>query len=120
MDYSKDQVNLLAQAAEAVAEINLEIAELQEKKDALLAVFKNEDNGMVPRTEPYVFGRAEVKVTKNERLDDGLAKRELGAMVYKKVAKTVLDTAAARKVLSQEELAKITKKYDNKIEVRIK
>lgn len=120
MEYSKEQFNLLASAAEEIVRINVAIAELEEQKQQFLAVFKNEENGLVPSKTAYDFGRVEVKVSKNERLDDGLAKRALPRLTYSKVVKTSLDTTAARKILSPEELEKITKKYDNKIEVRLK
>lgn len=120
MEHSKEQLSLLGQAARAVAEINLQIAELEEQKKLFLEVFKNEDNGLVARTEPYDFGDCVVKVSANTRLDDGLAKRELEPHAYDLVSKRTLDTAKARKVLKPEELAKISKKYDNKIEVRVK
>lgn len=116
--HSVEQVSLLKDAAEEIARINIQLAELLEYKESLLSVFKNPATGLEPRTEPYTYGKVLVKVSKNERLDDGLAQRELGH-VYKTVSKTTLDTAKARKVLSEDALAKITKKYDNKIEIKL-
>lgn len=117
--HSVEQTNLLKDAAEEIARVNIQMAELAEYKESLLSVFKNPATGLEPRTEPYVYGKVLVKVSKNERLDDGLARVALGSMVYKQVSKTTLDTAKARKILNAEGLAKITKKYDNKIEIKL-
>lgn len=120
MEYNQDQLSLLTAAAEHIAAINLEIAELEEQKQELLSVFKNEQNGMVPRKEAYDFGKVEVKVSENTRLDDGLARTQLTARDYKAASKVTLDTSLARRVLTADKLEKITKKYANKIEVRLK
>lgn len=118
--HSAEEYSLLTQAAEAIAEINLQIAELEEQKKGLLNVFKNEDNGLVPRKEPYDFGRVQVKVSEYTRIDDGLARRNLTEDDYGRLTKQTLDTTLARKVLKPETLELITKRYDNKIEVKIK
>ena len=118
--FNAEDYATLATAAEEIARINLQIAELQEMKDMLLGAFKNENNGLVASSVPYDFGKVEVKVSANSRLDDGLAQRNLSKALYNDVTKTTLDTAKARKLLGDEELELITKKYDNKIEVRLK
>ena len=119
-NHSKDQLDLLGQAATEIARINVQIAELTEYKNQLLEVFKNPDTDLPPRSEPYDFGDVEVKVSTNVRLDDGLARRNLTPANYEIVSKTTLDTGKARKVLTADELATITKTFDNKIEVRLK
>lgn len=120
MAHSADDISVLTGAAERVAAINIQIAELTEEKNTLLSVFKNPDTNLPPRSEPYSFGKVEVKVSASGRIDDGLAKRHLKASLYNSVSKKTIDTAAARKMLSEEEVALITKQYDNKIEVRLK
>ena len=110
MTLSTDDQSVLTQAAERLAAINIEIAELTEEKSVLLSAFKNPEVGLIPRVEAYKFGR----------LDDGLARRHLPATVYKQVSKTVLDTSTARRVLTKEQIEKISKKFDNKIEVRLR
>lgn len=120
MTLSQDDQSVLTQAAERLAAINIAIAELTEEKSVLLSAFKNPEVGLIPRVEPYKFGKIDMKISENSRLDDGLAKRHLPATVYKQVSKQVLDTSAARKVLTEEQINKISKKFDNKIEVRLR
>ena len=61
-----------------------------------------------------------VKVTPNKRLDDKLAREVLDEDTYNNLSKQVLDTAKARAFLNNEQIEKITKVYDNKIEVQVK
>ena len=120
MALSTDDQSVLTQAAERLAAINIEIAELTEEKSVLLSAFKNPEVGLIPRVEAYKFGKTDVKISDNSRLDDGLARRHLPETVYKQVSKTVLDTSTARRVLTKEQIEKISKKFDNKIEVRLR
>jgi len=120
MALSTDDQSVLTQAAERLAAINIAIAELTEEKSVLLSAFKNPEVGLIPRVEPYKFGKTDVKISENARLDDGLARRHLSAAAYKQVSKQVLDTSAARRVLTKEQIAEISKNFDNKIEVRLR
>lgn len=118
MTHSQEQIDLLTQAAEEIARVNIQIAELTEYKQQLLSVFKNPETNLPPRKEAYQLGKVDVKVSESGRIDDGLARKHLNATTYKRVAKTVIDTSLARKVLPDDVLEKITKKYDNKIEIK--
>lgn len=120
MTHSADQHSALTEAAEEIARINIEIAELTEYKNELLSVFKNPNTNLPPRTQPYEFGKVDVKVSASGRIDDGLAKRLLPEAIYSLVSKQTIDTAKARKALSEEEIASITKQYDNKIEIKLR
>jgi hypothetical protein len=60
-----------------------------------------------------------VKVTSNSRIDDKLAQEVLDPAEYAMLGKVVVDTAKARAFLDNEKLAKITKYYENKVEVKL-
>jgi len=104
--------------AERIVRNKLEIQRLTEENTALSSFFRQDD----PKTKnlerdgrPTII----VKVIPNQRIDDGLAKRELSATEYKTVSKQTVDTAKARALLSAAKLEKITKRYDNKVEVSL-
>lgn len=120
MTHSPDQTSALTEAAEEIARVNIQIAELTEYKNTLLSVFKNADTNLPPRTVPYSFGKVDVKVSAAGRIDDGLARRNLSVELYKSVCKQSIDTTLARKVLTDEQVSSITKKYDNKIEIKLR
>lgn len=120
MTHSTDQLNDLTAAAEEIVRTDMKIAELKEYRDALASVFKNEDTNLPASKTPYSFGKVDVKVSSNGRIDDALAQRQLPADVYSMVSKQTIDTAKARKVLSASEVASITKQYDNKIEFKLR
>ena len=120
MTHSKDEVDVLTQAAEEIARVNLKLAELTEYKAELLSVFKNPETNLPPRKEPYQFGKVDVKVSESGRIDDGLARTKLPVTVYRKIVKQTVDTSLARKVLTDEQIKLITKKFDNKIEIKLR
>lgn len=88
--------------------------ELQAEQDTIKTYFK-QDN---PEYGKKVFGRFYVQTTKNTRVDDKLAREELGD-VYPAVSKTVIDGTKAKRVLTGEQYEKIQKVYDPKIEIGI-
>lgn len=104
-------------AAEDIVRAQLEIEKLTAQVNSLKDTYFREGSSTVLTRE----GRPdiEVKVTSNKRIDDKLAKENLGANTYAAVSKTVIDTAKARAFLDAEELAAITKTYDNKVEVKL-
>lgn len=102
-------------ALEAIVRKQQQIKELQEEVDVLKGYFRDEDR--LPAGTLFASGKFYVKVTANERIDDSLAKTELDAFKYNTVAKRVIDTKKARALLSPEELGKIVKRYENKVEV---
>lgn len=116
---STNDVLTLTEAATAIVELDIQIAELTERRVQLASVFKNDSVGLEPQREPYVFGKVKVKVSENARLDDTLARRFLSEEEYRLVAKSALDTKKARAFLGDDKLDTITKRYDNKIEFRI-
>lgn len=67
-----------------------------------------ERDGRVPIT---------VRVSPNTRVDDKLAREALTAEEYEAVSKRTIDTAKARAILPNNVLSRITKTYDNKVEV---
>lgn len=101
---------------ERIVRNQLKIKELQEENDLLKTYYRQSPDGFPAGTRRQV-GKFYVQVSSNTRLDDGLAKKELADNLYANVSKTVLDTTKAKRVLTEETLAKITKVFDNKIEV---
>ena len=110
--------DVLEQAAEQIALLDIEIKERQELRAQLVSVFKNPATALKPRPEPYVFGKVQVKVSANSRIDNALALEKVKPAMLKYITKTVVDPTLARKHLMPGELARITKTFDNKIEVR--
>lgn len=104
--------------AEAIVRKQLEIKELTEQVNGLKSFFRQQEESVTLTREgrPDLF----VQVTPNARLDSSLAETYLDLETWRKVSKEVLDTALARRILSPEELAKITKTFEPKIEVKIK
>lgn len=116
---NSNDIQTLTQAAAEIVNLDIQIAELSERRAQLASVFKNDAVGLAPQREPYVFGKVKVKVSENARLDDTLARRFLSEEEYRLVAKSALDTKKARAFLDSDKLDTITKRYDNKIEFRI-
>lgn len=103
------------QVLELITRNQLEIKRLQEENDQLKGFFKGNSNA-------YPVGRKEVgkfyiQVSENRRVDDKLARETLDSEVYERVSKQVVDTAKAKRFLTEEQYASIQKVYDNKIEV---
>lgn len=96
-----------------ISQLQDEVDELKDQlRDTETQVYVDETNMGRP---PLV-----VKVTPNKRLDDKLAREVLDEDTYNNLSKQVLDTAKARAFLNNEQIEKITKVYDNKIEVQVK
>lgn len=103
------------QVIEILVRNQLEIKRLQEENDKLKSFFKgNEAAYPVGRRE---VGKFYIQVTENKRVDDKLAQSALLPGDYRAVTKQVIDTATAKRVLTEDQYASIQKKYDNKIEV---
>jgi len=107
-------------------ETALRIAKLQSQRDDIEAEIQElkdlfRQGETVALVDESNAGRPAlvVKITPNTRLDDKLAQEHLAADVYTLVSKSSLDTAKARAFLAPEALAKITKTYDNKVEVQV-
>lgn len=107
--------------AEQAVRLQIEIAERQEKLDAIKNYFKFNYAGAhgIHEFQAVTGAKLEVKVTKNERIDDNLARTELSAQDYKRVSKATVDTKKARALLDESKLSKITKVYDDKIEIKV-
>lgn len=102
--------------ANRIVRLQLEIAERQEELDTLKGYFRNTQSKDVTSEDgPAII----VKVSPNTRIDDNLARKALDPDTYATVSKTVIDTAKARAFLDDQSLAKITKIYDNKVEVKL-
>lgn len=99
---------------ELIVRKQLAIKELQEEVDTLKNYFRDEER--LPAGTTFTSGKFFVKVTENKRIDDKLAQTVLG-FGYHKVTKEVVDTKKARALLSESDLAKIEKRYENKVEV---
>jgi len=104
--------------AERIVRNKLRIAELTAENVTLGGYFKQDDPNVKVLTRD---GKAsiQVRVSPNSRIDDGLARKVLDPKVYEDVSKLTVDTAKARALLSDAELAQIVKVYDNKIEVSL-
>ena len=102
--------------ARRIAENQLKIKELTEQNTQLKEFFRQNDRGQYPLEkdgQPTLI----VKVTSNSRIDDKLARDFLRDGVYDEVSKQTIDPVIARRKLSPSDIAKITKEYDNKIEI---
>lgn len=107
-----DDAHRIAVLQQKRDEIDAEIAELKDKfRDTQTQVY----------TDDSAAGRVAiiVKVTPNKRIDDKLAQEHLTIDVYTQVSKRVIDTAKARAFLTADEIDKITRVYDNKVEVQV-
>ena len=88
-----------------------------EEETALLKQFVKDRPEIYAAGTTKTVGRFYVKVSTNQRIDNELAARHLNSALFKRVSKTVIDPVVARRHLSAADLAKITKVYDNRIEV---
>ena len=113
MTTTYDIAYTIAVRQEKIAALQSEVDELKDMlRDTETQAYVDETNMGRP---PLV-----VKVTPNKRLDDKLAREVLDEDTYNNLSKQVLDTAKARAFLNNEQIEKITKVYDNKIEVQVK
>lgn len=103
-------------ALELIVRNQLKIAELEEQNRTLKAFFK-ERNAEYPTGSKKEVGKFYIKVSSNTRVDDALARLHLNSRVYNNLTKTVIDSVKAKRALTPEQYAKISKVYDNKIEV---
>lgn len=107
------------QVLERIVRNQLEIARLQEENDTLKQFFKQADEVYPVGTKKDV-GKFYIRVTSNTRLDEGLARKELGTAWWNRVKKEALDTARAKAILPVHLREKITKTYENRIEVGLR
>lgn len=103
------------QVAERIVRNQLAIKELEEENATLKQYFKS--NEAYPAGVTKEVGKFYIKVTANARVDDALARANLGLATYKRLSKTVIDGPMAKKILAPDQYAKIQKVYDNKIEI---
>lgn len=102
--------------AEQIVRLQLEKDAIEERIASLKNFFRDGKSEDFEREgRPTIM----VKVTPNSRIDDRLAREHLDAREYESVSKVSIDTARARAYLSDEKIAKITKHYENKVEVRL-
>lgn len=104
--------------AERIVRNKLKIKELTEENDQIAAYWKQND----PATKVYEReGRVpiQVRVTSNNRIDDGLAKLNLDPATYQTITKLTVNPTKARAILTAAELESITRHYDNRIEVTL-
>lgn len=105
-------------ALERIARNQLLIAELTAENDQLKTFFKERSDAYPAGTLKRV-GKFYIKVSAGTRLDDTLAQQHLSTSEYKRVSKLTLDTKKARAFLTSTTLEKITKKFENRIEIGI-
>lgn len=105
----------LEAAMEQFVRNQLAIKELEERQDAIKGFFKG--NPAFEAGTTVTSGKFYVRVSSNQRIDDALAKRVLTSVQYKNVSKTVVDPVKARKLLAASTVEKITKVYENRIEI---
>jgi len=102
--------------AEIIVRNQLKIKELTEQNDTLKAFFK-ENSEEFPVGSSTVVGKFYIKVTKNSRVDDKLARELLSVRDYNVNSKMVIDSAHAKARLAPDVYTSIQKVYENKIEV---
>ena len=103
-------------ALERIVRNQLAIKELEAENEQLKQFFKDRPEAY-PAGSALERGKFYIKITKSTRIDDKLAREHLPWAKYTRVSKQVVDTTAARRILSDAELEKITKTYDNRIEI---
>jgi hypothetical protein len=104
---------------EQIVRNKLEIERLQAENDTYVQYFKDRPDAYPTGTKKEI-GKFYVKVSTNQRIDDALARKNLKVAEYNKLTKKVIDTTLARKILAEDQLAKITKVFENKIEVGLR
>lgn len=104
------------QILDRIVRNQLAIKELQEQNDALKLFFKERPETFSAGTTNQ-FGRYYIKVSSNERIDQALADRTLSEKEKQYTYRRVIDPRLARRYVPAAKLAKIIKKYDNRIEV---
>lgn len=104
------------QVLERIVRNKIMMEELAAENATLTEYFRERSDEYAAGTVKRV-GKFYIRVTKNERIDDTLAKKNLDANTYRQLSKTVIDSTRARHYLQPSLLDKITKKYDNRIEI---
>lgn len=107
--------------ARRAVELQLVIETAQAELDAIKDSFRTDTPGTVTLEAPALGDgpMITVKVSPNKRVDDRLAQENLPSDVYETVSKRTIDTAKARAFLTSDDLDKITKVYDNKVEIKL-
>lgn len=95
---------------------SLAIKELEQEQEVLKQFFKDRPN-VYPAGTHTERGKFYVKVSSNSRIDDKLANQNLDYRTYNSVTRKTVDPKLARARLSEVDLAKITKVYENRIEI---
>lgn len=104
------------QILERIVRNKMAADELLAENEQLKAFFKERPDEYVAGSKKEV-GKFYIRVTKQTRIDDALARKELSPKEYGWVKKEVVDSAKAKRYLAADVYEKISKKYDNRIEV---
>lgn len=103
-----------AAAMEQIVRNQLAIRELEEQNAMLKQFFKDRPE-RYPAGTNLKRGKFKLIVTSNSRIDQKLADKELSYRDMQRVTKKVVDPSLARRYLTDEQLEKITKKYENRL-----
>lgn len=104
------------QVLERIVRNKMQIEELLAENATLTDYFR-ERNDQYPAGTKKSVGKFYIRVTKNARIDDTLARKVLTSKEYDLVSKKVVDTARAKRYLLPSVIEKITKTYENRIEI---
>lgn len=102
-------------ALERFVRNQLAIAELNAEQETIKGFFKAQET--LPAGTSKTIGKFYIRITSNTRIDQKLAEQKLSYPALKSVSKLVVDPVLARKRLDADVLAKITKVYENRIEI---
>lgn len=103
-----------AAAMEQIVRNQLAIRELEEQ-NALLKQFFKDRPERYPAGTNLKRGKFKLVVSSNSRIDQKLAEKVLTPRELRTVSKSVVDSTAARRYLTGEQIEKITKKYENRL-----
>lgn len=112
-----DAHSVIAEAAEQMYRLNQQIKEFTEQRDQIAAFFKDYEEFKQPGT--YKFGRFKLTVSKNQRIDEKLAKELLTPDQYLSILSVKVDSTKAKKNLTGDQYDMIQKKYAHRIGVEL-
>lgn len=104
------------QVLERIVRNQIQIKELEAENATLKGFFKQSPEGY-PAGSRKTVGKFYIQVSENKRIDDALAQKVLTPVQYRGVSKTVINVTLAKAILAPPMLEKITKKFENKIEI---
>lgn len=104
------------QILERIVRNKMEIDARTAENETLKAFFKERPDVYVAGEKREV-GKFYIRVTKQTRIDDALARKTLTKNQWEYVKKEVVDAARAKRYLTPSQYEEISKKYDNRIEV---